>query len=161
MRDEAVVNASPLIFFSRGGHFDLLRACAARVLVPVAVVKEISARGAHDPTVLCLRNAPWLEIIPEGLIPPSILSWGLGAGESAVLAAAMAHPGRIALLDDMAGRRCAVAHGLPIMGTLGVVLEAKKTGRLLNARPVLEDLLRGGMYLRRSVLDAALALVGE
>lgn len=161
MRDEAVVNASPLIFFSRGGHFDLLRSSAARIFVPAAVVNEISARGTHDPTVICLRNASWLEIVADEFIPPSVLSWGLGAGESAVIAVAISKAGRMALLDDMAGRRCALAHGLPLMGTLGIVLEAKKSGRLVNARPVLEDLLRGGMYLRRSVLDDALALVGE
>lgn len=161
MRNEAVVNASPLIFFSRAGHFELLRSCAARILVPAAVVNEISARGANDPTVMCLRNASWLEIVADESMPASILSWGLGAGESAVLAIAMSKTGRMALLDDMAGRRCALAHGLPLMGTLGVVLEAKKSGRLENARRVLEDLLRGGMYLRRTVLDAALALVGE
>lgn len=161
MRDEVVVNASPLIFLSRGGHFGLLRSCAVRVLVPSSVVNEISARGVHDATVLCLRNAPWIEVVTDTSIPPSVLSWGLGAGESAVLAVALTQTGRMALLDDMAGRRCAVAHGIPLVGTLGVVLEAKKSGFVVNARPVLEDLLRGGMYLRRSVLDAALALVGE
>jgi len=161
MRDEAVVNASPLIFFSRGGHFELLRFCADRLLVPIPVVNEISARGANDPTAQCLRQASWLEVVADVSVPSSILSWGLGSGESAVLAVAMSRTGRLVLLDDLAGRRCACAHGLPLMGTLGVVLEAKKSGRLDHARPVLEDLLRGGMYLRRSVLDAALALVGE
>ncbi len=156
-----MVNASPLIFLSRGGHFELLRSSAARLLVPAAVFNEIAARGSNDLTVMCLRNASWLEIVSDESIPASILSWGLGAGESAVLAVAMTKAGRMALLDDMAGRRCALAHGLPLMGTLGVVLEAKKSGRLVNARPVLEDLLRGGMYLQRSVLDGALALVGE
>ena len=161
MKPEIVVNASPLIFLSRGGHFDLLRTCAERVLVPSAVVQEISARGPNDPTVRCLRSASWLQVVDVVSIPASVMSWGLGAGESAVLALGLSGAGRTVLLDDMAGRRCAVAHNIPLIGTLGLVLESKKTGSLSQARPVLEDLLRGGMYLRRSVLDAALALVGE
>lgn len=72
-----MVNASPLIFFSRGGHFELLRSSADRILVPAAVVNEISARAASDPTVMCLHNASWLEIVSDESIPASILSWGL------------------------------------------------------------------------------------
>lgn len=161
MKPEIVVNASPLIFLSRGGHFNLLQTCAAKVLVPSAVVQEISARGPNDPTVQCLRSASWLQVVDVVSIPASVMSWGLGAGESAVLALALSGAGRTVLLDDMAGRRCAAAHDIPLIGTLGLVLDSKKAGSLSQARPVLEDLLRGGMYLRRSVLDAALALVGE
>jgi len=161
MKPEIVVNASPLIFLSRGGHFDLLQTCAEKVLVPSAVVQEISARGPNDPTVQCLRSASWLQVVDVVSIPASVMSWGLGAGESAVIALALSGTGRTVLLDDMAGRRCAVAHDIPLIGTLGLVLDSKKAGSLSQARPVLEDLLRGGMYLRRSVLDAALALVGE
>ncbi len=157
----AVVNTSPLIFLSRGGHFDLLQSIAAKVLVPEVVVREISVRGHLDPTVKCLHRSTWLTIVDDILVPPSILSWGLGAGESAVLAYAMSQKCCQALIDDLAGRRCASALNIPVTGTLGIVLRAKRKGLLTAARPVLEDLLRGGMYLNRSVLDTALALVGE
>lgn len=161
MNDEAVVNASPLIFLSRGGHFDLLRSTAGRIVVPEAVVAEIFVRGDRDQTVRCIRQTDWLTIEPTRLVPTSILSWGLGAGESAVLALALANPGRIALLDDMAGRRCAASLAIQVKGTLGIVLQAKRSGLVTLARPVLEDLLRGGMYLSRMILEGALALVGE
>ncbi len=157
----AVVNASPLIFLSRGGHFDLLKSTATKVLVPEIVVREISVRGNLDPTVKCLRQSTWLTVVEDVSVPPSILSWGLGAGESAVLAYAVSQKCCHALIDDLAGRRCASALSIPVMGTLGIVLRAKRNGLLAAARPILEDLLRGGMYLNRSVLDAALALIGE
>jgi predicted nucleic acid-binding protein len=158
---EAVVNASPLIFLSRGGHFDLLQLIAARIIVPDTVAAEISARGENDPTVRCLRSVSWLNIARTDSVPASILSWGLGAGESAVLALALFQPGRSALLDDLAGRRCAAALSIPVKGTLGIILHAKRKGLIAAARPVLEDLVRGGMYLSRPVLDSALALVDE
>ena len=138
----AVVNASPLIFLSRGGHFDLLQSIAATVLVPEIVVREISVRGRLDPTVKCLHRSTWLTIVNDVSVPPSILSWGLGAGESAVLAYAMSQKCCQALIDDLAGRRCASALNIPVMGTLGIVLRAKRKGLLTAARPVLEDMLR-------------------
>jgi predicted nucleic acid-binding protein len=94
-------------------------------------------------------------------IPPLVAGWGLGAGESAVLALALSVPGAVAILDDLAGRRCAAALGVPVRGTLGMVLAAKQRRWIPLARPVLEDLIRGGMYLSRGVLDEALSRVGE
>jgi hypothetical protein len=51
MAEVCVVNASPLIFLSRGGHLPLLRSVAAQVWVPHAVAEELRVRGADDVTV--------------------------------------------------------------------------------------------------------------
>ena len=41
-------------------------------------------------------------------------------GESTVLAWALAHPGARAIIDDLHGRRCAEALGIPLRGTVGL-----------------------------------------
>ena len=161
MAEVGVVNASPLIFLSRGGHLPLLRTVAAQVWVPRAVADELRVRGADDVTVLQLTSHPWLVIRETAAISPTIMQWGLGPGESAVLTDSLGLPGSIAVIDDLAGRRCAASLGIPVIGTLGIVLRARRQGIIPAARPVVEDLLRGGMFLSRSLLDRALAFVGE
>ena len=161
MDDVAVVNASPIIFFSRSGHWELLAAVAPRLIIPQPVATEILVRGDQDPTVRRLQGDARLEIAPVAQIPTAIEVWGLGPGESAVIALARATPGAVAVIDDLAGRKCAAAFGLQTRGTLGIVLMAKQRGAIPAARPVIDDLLRSGMYLSRPVIDGALARVGE
>jgi predicted nucleic acid-binding protein len=156
-----VVNSSPLILLAHGGAFDLLRAAWESILVPSSVAIEIRRRGPTDPTVLAMSHASWLTMIPDPPIPPAILSWDLGMGESAVLAWAYANPGTEAICDDLAARRCATTLGIPVRGTVALVLGAKQRGRIDKARPVLENLVRAGMYLSERVLNDALEQVGE
>lgn len=66
-----------------------------------------------------------------------------------------------ALLDDILARRCAESLGIPVRGTLGIVLAAKRRGKISSARSVMEELLEAGLYLSANILDAALAKVGE
>ena len=162
MSETVVVNASPLIFLGRAQRLELLRLLSGRVLVPEMVSAEILRRGERDAAVSALTNAAeWIEIVEAPEIPPSIQAWGLGPGESAVLALSLQEGNATAVLDDLAARRCAAALGVPLRGTLGIVLAAKRQGRIQAARPVLEDLLRTGLYLSRPVLDEALLRVGE
>jgi predicted nucleic acid-binding protein len=156
----AAVNASPLILLARGGLIQLLHLAAPEVVVPLAVAEEVRRRGASDPTVRALAENPWL-VVSEIAVPPLIQAWDLGPGESSVLAYAHAHPETLAVLDDLAARRCAVTLGIPVRGTLGLVILAKKRGEIRAARPLLEALRRGGLYLSDAVLNAALALVDE
>ncbi|HEU4832935.1 MAG TPA: DUF3368 domain-containing protein, partial [Pyrinomonadaceae bacterium] len=86
---------------------------------------------------------------------------GLGPGESAVLAWAHTHEGSEAIIDDLAGRRCAVAFNIPVRGTLGLVLTAKQRGHISSARHLLYQLRQAGMYLSDRVLNEALVRVGE
>ena len=161
MIDACVVNASPLIFLARGGHVGLLHEFARQIYVPSAVATEIRRRGTLDAAAQAIKTETWIQIIESPPIPPAIILWGLGPGESAVLTEALARPGAHAVIDDLAARRCAASLGLKVNGTLGLVLLAKQSGRISAARPVMEDLIRGGMFLSRLVLDRALAIVGE
>jgi len=159
--DAAVVNASPLIFLSKAGLIDLLRVVSPIVMVPEPVASEIGRRGPDDITARTLANTAWLISVPVTNIPPLIQSWDLGAGESAVLAHALANPGMIAIIDDGTGRRCAEVLRVPLAGTLGLVLLSKQRGIIPSARPVITTLKQHGMFLSESTIDRALALVGE
>lgn len=160
MADAAVIDASPLIFLARSRHLELLRDFAETVWVAEAVANEISRRGGQDITAQAVENTAWLITQPAPDIPAAILEWRLGAGESATLALAQAH-GLEAIIDDLAGRKCAASLGIPVRGTLGIVLVAKQRGLIPQARPVIEDMMRVGLYLSRQVLEQALKRVGE
>jgi predicted nucleic acid-binding protein len=65
------------------------------------------------------------------------------------------------VLDDRAARRCAVAHSVPVIGTLGVVLRSKKNRQIESARSVLKKLIAAGMFLDDEFVDGVLASIGE
>ena len=163
MPDSAVVNASPLIFLSKVGLLNFLQLAGSRVMVPAAVAREIRQREASDLTVQALEQTVWLEIVETPPVPSLIQAWDLGPGESSVLAYAYAYAktGAVAVMDDLAGRRCAEALKIPVYGTLGLTLIAKKRGLIPAARPVLDTLRQAGMYLSDRVIDKALMFVGE
>ena len=74
---------------------------------------------------------------------------------------AYAHPGAESICDDLAARRCAATLGIPVRGTVALVLGAKKRGMISQARPLLDRFRREGMYLSDEVMNAALKKVGE
>ena len=162
MTDIAIINASPLIFLSRGHHIELLKGFADEIWVPQPVAHEIQQRGESDISVQTIENTDWLIVKPILTIPKAITEWRLGDGESSVIALAAAQQiGCEAIIDDLMGRKCAASLGIPVRGTLGIVLAAKKRGIIPKARPIIEDMMHIGLYLSKKVLDRALALVDE
>jgi predicted nucleic acid-binding protein len=159
--DPVVVNASPVIVLARAGLLDLLRLTGEPVQVPRAVAQEICRGAADDPAVKALASTPWLLTVDPGPPPPELQPFGLGTGEEAVLAWALAHRGTVAVIDDRAARRCAAALGVPHRGCLGLVIAARQHGVIPEARPVLEELRAAGLRLGQRVMDQALALAGE
>lgn len=160
MPEQAIVNSSPLIFLSKAGHLDLLKLAGDLVVIPDSVLLEINRRGKQDITVQALEQAEWLHpisVMPETLIQ----SWDLGVGETAVLSYALHKDNIKAVIDDGLARKCAETFEIPLLGTLGIVLKAKKSGLISQARPILTELKKHGMYLKTETLNRALALVDE
>ena len=160
MTDKVIVNASPLICLSRSRHLNVLEKYADEIWVPELVADEIFRYGQGDITAQAIRNSNRIIIKPAQHIP-TILQRRLGPGESSVLALGLAHPGSKVIIDDLAGRKYAENLRIPALGTLGLALAAKHRGAISEARPVIEDMVKAGLYLSEQVLRQALARVGE
>lgn len=162
MAERPAINASPLILLSRVGKLFLLKSVSEEIVVPAAVATEIQQYGAMDVTVEALAQTDWLVVVENPPVPEPIQSRNLGAGESAVLAwGYIYHPDTEVIVDDLAARRCAAALGIPVRGTLGLVLTAKQNGTIPAARPILEQLRQSGLYLSDRVMNQTLAVVAE
>ena len=77
------------------------------------------------------------------------------------MALALESPGHIVLLDDMLARRTAFAAGLPVWGTLKVLLEAKSSGFTNKLEPMVNRLHESGMWISPAVKRRILDLAGE
>jgi predicted nucleic acid-binding protein len=143
------------------GHLDLLQALCAQLVIPTAVVTEVCAEPHRDAAQDWLRNQAQANTRDVGPTDSLITTWDLGLGESKVLTWARDHPGYEAILDDRAARNCAIALDIPVRGTLGVILLAKREGLLSHARPVFSRLQEAGLRIAPAVLDTALELAGE
>lgn len=151
-----IVNASPVITLAKAGHLWLFDRFTATVLIPDAVVREILNGPRSDPARQAFESG-WGERASPSTVPDTILEWGLGAGESSVLALCLERsPDCLAVLDDGAARRCARSLSIPLQGTLGVVMRAKNAGLIPSAVPVLKELQAAGLRLHEETIRSAL-----
>jgi predicted nucleic acid-binding protein len=85
----------------------------------------------------------------------------LGRGESSVLALALESKSPLVILDDGLGRRAAELLRIPLTGTLGLLLDAKKTGLVPAVMPLLNQLDRLRFRVSTTTRAAVLKLAGE
>jgi hypothetical protein len=148
-----VSNASPLIAFQQLGQLGLLGSLFGTVLAPPAVMRE--ARSV-------LERPGWLvERALAQPLPATIRRAGLGAGESEALALALELRADRVLLDELAGRKLAQRLGLPVIGSVGVLLAAKRRGLIPSVREPLDVLRKGGFRMDDELYEHALGKAGE
>jgi len=85
---------------------------------------------------------------------------GLEPGESAAITRALEMSAAL-LMDERAGRAHALALGLQITGTLGVLVRARRRGLIGPLAPLLGALRGSGQRSSEALVRQALAGVGE
>jgi predicted nucleic acid-binding protein len=157
----AVVDASPLIVLCRAGLIDLLPRLFPEILVPGTVWAEIGAGAASDPAARQIPAAAWAKRAEVAAIPPDLATWNLGAGESEVLTLARERPGCRAMVDDAAARACARTFAIPILGTGGALVLAKRRGLIPSVGAALGALRDAGLWLSGDIERLLLQQAGE
>ena len=132
-----------------------------RVLIPDRVIAEVARGKSKDPSAPATLQWAGRFATRDVDVLNFVAGWDLGAGESQVISLCHRVESIRAVLDDGEARRCAATLAIPMIGTLGVLLQAKKRGFIPEARPVAESLLRNGLYFDRALLEQALAACGE
>lgn len=158
--EPVVVNAGPLLWLGYCGQIDLLRALHARVLTPLAVMDELR-RQRHWPPAGHASAPTWVEVEAPSAPPSSDLRTGLDDGEAHVIALAIERGIRLVAIDETKGRAVALARGLVVTGSVGVLVRAKKQGLLAAVKPCLDAMRAGGAWLGEELLAAILRDAGE
>lgn len=154
----AVTNTSPVIALVGIGELRLLDALFETVFVPIEVWDELMDKpGSPEPEQL--RALRGVAFYPTQPIPPEAAL--LDPGERAAIALAVSMPGTWILLDEFAARKVAGDLGLPVKGTLGVLVEAKRRGLVVAVRPLIERMLANGCRLAPELVAMVLSSVGE
>ncbi len=82
-------------------------------------------------------------------------------GETHVISWAYENRNYEAVIDDRAAKNAANSLNIPVRGTLGIILLAKKEGRLSQVKPFLEQLVQIGFRVSPAILATVLQLAGE
>ena len=153
-----VSDAGPLIALGRLDLLALLPALFTQVQVPQAVLAECQARPENVDAgrIRAAVDQRWLT--PCDATP--IVKEGLDLGERAAIARAV-EIGAGLLADDRAARQYAFSLGLVVVGTLGVLVQAKRAGHVATIGPLIELLRAGGQRLSHAAVAQALAAAGE
>ena len=153
-----VSDAGPLIALGRLDLLHLLPTLFAQVQVPMAVLNECLARPQNvDATRIRLAVVQhWLTTCDA----TPIAVQGLDLGERAAIARAL-EIGAGLLADDRAARQHAASLGLVVIGTLGVLVLAKRAGHVAAISPLVAALRASGQRLSHAAVAQALDAAQE
>lgn len=131
-----VSDASPLIALAAVGHLDLLRELYGTVWIPESVHREAAQAGSERPGSREILAADWIHSRPVGdSVLVRALEGELDRGEAEAIALALEIRADLLLVDERRGRRAAQRLEVPILGTLGLLIEAKAKGLIPAVRP--------------------------
>lgn len=151
-----------LIAFSLLGRLDLLHALLGGITITDIVRSEILAGGDRpgQSAIAAAIRARRIRAIIDRWTEPRLLD--PDEGEASTLRAAM-HQSQpcLVLIDERAGRAVAKEFGIAHVGTVGLIVQAKKRGLIPAARTLFEDLFAQDFRVSAGLINEALAQAGE
>lgn len=149
MKEAVVTDSTCLIALERLGRLDILPALFEPVYAPPEVAREFGS------------SLPWLRVVDLADRDRVLfLSASVDAGEAEAIALARERKLKV-VLDDLRARRQAHRFELDVIGTLGILVRAKRQGILDLVGPLLNQLEDSGFHMTPELKEEALRQVGE
>ncbi len=158
MNKKIVVNTSPLIAWEKMQALDLIAKLPFDFICPTQVQAEILAGAARGYPV---SFPSWLKVASLAAPLTRLALANLDAGEAAVIELSLEQNISLACLDEMKGRRAALASGLQIVGSLGLLGKAKTLGFTSVVRPLIVRAQSSGIYYDKELVEKFLYKLGE
>ena len=157
-----VCNTGPLIALGVLNRLDILKSLFSEVLIPEAVQKEITCGGTARRGIADFAQAKWIRVMSLKSGGDPVLESLLDAGEAAVITLALQESAELVLIDERKARKVARSiHGLHVIGTARILVEARRKNLLDSIGPCFKRLRNEGYWIHDSIVDAALLAVQE
>ena len=159
---KVVSNSSPLIHLGKISLLDLLAEQFGRILIPRAVWREAVEEGRDEPDAKAIAAASWIKVeeVHSSPLLTTLLAL-LDKGEAEAIVLALEVGADLILLDESDARRVAELYDLQKTGSLGVLIKAKRQGRIQSLKVYLDQLRSTGFYLSAKVYNEVLEAVNE
>lgn len=159
---KVVVNTTPLIALSHVGQLDILKELYGEIIIPEAVYKELSVKEESICKKAVDRSVDWIRVENvKNQMAKTMYKTQLHDGEVEVMILSKEIAADIVIIDDANAKKHAKYLGLPVTGTLGVLIKAKQEGYVNELRPILSQMVEEGIYISQSLIDMCLKQVGE
>ncbi len=139
---KVVCNSSVLISLSMIGQLELIHQ-----RFPAGVWREVVEDGQGRSGAQQVAAASWIEVsnVADSALV-SLLKANLDAGEAEAIVLAKEQRADVVLLDEKDARVQAGKLGLSVLGTVGILIWAKRAHLIPNFRSLLDDLQRVGKF---------------
>ncbi len=137
---KVVVNSTPLIILCGIGRLDILRMVYQEISIPTAVFREVTAKD--DSACAQLKTSgEWIHVEEiKDHSEKKMYKAKLHDGEVEVMILAQEQKADLVILDDNAAKKTAKYLGLPVTGTLGVLIKAKRMGIIESVKSLITEL---------------------
>ena len=157
--DKVIVNSTPVIGLANIGKLDVLRQMYGTITIPQAVFDEIKSPSVQRQVN---ANRDWIRVEQiNDISQKQMYRAKLHAGEVEVMILAQEKKADLVILDDNAAKKTAKFLGLRVIGTLGILVLAKKRGYIKEVSPVLDALKRDGFFVSDDLCDLVLRQADE
>ena len=161
MNKSIIINTSPWIALSLCKQTSLLDKLYEEVFMPAAIKDEILAGGKKEVGIKELNESGWLKVEKVKDIKKVKLLYELERGEAEVIILALEKGIKLVLIDEKIARLQAKVLNLEVMGTLGLLLKAKKRKLIENIKPLINSIIKGGYWLKEDIIEGILKEAGE
>ena len=157
---KVVSNTTPIISLLKLERLDLLKDLFGQIYIPLAVLNEVNA-GKDKNYFKDLSKIDWIVIL-EIKDKASVGTFqNLDAGEAEAIVLATEICAGLIILDEKLGRSQAKKSSLNVIGTIGILLKAKKMGLIANIEPLLEELTIKNVWISDDLKNEILSICGE
>lgn len=155
---KVLANMTPLIALANIDRLELLHNLYGTIIVPQTVMDEI----IREPARQRVQNSSWIRVEAiQDLSQRDYFRARLHAGEVDVMILAREQKADLVIMDDDAAKKTAKFLGLKVTGTLGVLLKAKREGYLEKVEPVINELIRDGLFISDTIKEYVMTEAGE
>lgn len=146
-----VVNSTPLIVLCGIGKLDILKDIYQEIFIPMAVFREVTTKD--DSACIQLKTSgEWIHVEEiKDHSEKKMYKAKLHDGEVEVMILAQEQNADLVILDDNAAKKTAKYLGLPVTGTLGVLIKAKRMGIIESIKPLITEMRKNGFYVSDNV----------
>lgn len=155
-----VSNTTPIISLLKIGKLSILKDLYQSIIIPKEVFNEIE-KGKNKSYYINLLEIEWIEI--KEIKDKKSLSYflDLDKGEAETIILANEINADLVIIDEKLGRYHAKHANLKVTGTLGILLKAKRQGKIKNVKTLLNELKEKGIWLNDRLVEQVKRLADE